>query len=164
MKSPSNNHALALRSDGTLVAWGNNSYGQLNLPTGVKYTDVDAGTDFSLAISEVPTGGTVSAAGRDDYGQVSNAPKGEDYYIAIEAADSTGTALTHNGTIMLWGKTLPGVPAPTDAGYTDIALGPDWGFAIKESTEELYVTGPLGPGEPVDCVEPSRIGAEVLIG
>ena len=38
------------------------------------------------------------------------------------------------------------------------------GFAIKETARELHVTGPLSPGEPVECVKPNRIGAEVLIG
>lgn len=59
-------HALALTTDGHLVAWGDNTYGQLNLPTDITYRD--AGDGFSLALS---TDGTIYAAGKDDYGQVS---------------------------------------------------------------------------------------------
>jgi hypothetical protein len=76
MHSPGNNHALALHSDGTLVAWGDNAYGQLNLPANITYTDIDAGRDFSIGLTESDSGnhlghgGSVYARGKDDFGQV----------------------------------------------------------------------------------------------
>jgi hypothetical protein len=114
---------------------------------------------FSLGLSP---DGTIYAAGNDSDHQVSGKPAGTGF-IAIGAGESTAVAINDTGTIVLWGRSLPGTPTPTGPGFTDIALGPDWGFAIKEAGPKLTVTGPLSPGQPVDCVEQSRIGAENLI-
>lgn len=46
-------HALALRSDGTIAAWGDNYFGQLAvppLPAGLAYTAVAAGSTHSVAL------------------------------------------------------------------------------------------------------------------
>jgi len=152
MVAAGNNHALALRSDGTLVAWGDNSYGQLGLPTDKVYADIAAGEDFSLGLTsviETNHGGTIYAKGKDDYQQVTGVPKDPDAYIQIEAGSSTGAALTHDGTIKTWGKNLAGTPVPADAGYTDISLCQDFAFALKETGREFTVTGPISPGKPI---------------
>jgi hypothetical protein len=48
-----NNHAVALRSDGVMVAFGSNNYGQCNvpaLPPGLQYVQVGAGWNESIAL------------------------------------------------------------------------------------------------------------------
>jgi PKD repeat protein len=148
-------HALALRTDGTLVVWGRNDYGQLGLDTSLVYTDIAAGKDFSLGLSRDPasagtdadTGGNIYAAGNDDSGQVSGAPAGKTTYIQIAAGNATGAVLTTDGHILTWGQNLTGVP--TDAGYTDISLASNVGFALKEQGPQLSLTGPISPGQPV---------------
>jgi alpha-tubulin suppressor-like RCC1 family protein len=35
-----NTHSLALKADGTVVVWGDNSYGQLNVPAGLSGIDL----------------------------------------------------------------------------------------------------------------------------
>ncbi len=140
-------HALAVRSNGSLVAWGKNNVGQLDLPNSATYTDVAAGYDFSIGLAAGNTGTSeyLYAAGRDDYGQVSKAPKDPAPFIQIAAGPTTGAALTHNGHILIWGKNLTGAPVPTDGGYTAISLGPDLGFALRDYAPELHITGPLSP-------------------
>lgn len=44
------NHILALRADGKIIAWGDNGYGQLNVPTGGTISDIVAGGFGSLAL------------------------------------------------------------------------------------------------------------------
>jgi alpha-tubulin suppressor-like RCC1 family protein len=59
---------MALERDGTVVAWGDNFYGETNVPTGL--TDavaIAAGTGFSLALER---DGTVVAWGYDAQGEI----------------------------------------------------------------------------------------------
>jgi alpha-tubulin suppressor-like RCC1 family protein len=73
----SNNHSLAVMSDGSLWAWGSNDYGQLGDGTKslksspVKIMDnvlsVSAGYNYSLAIK---TDGSLWAWGNNMYGQL----------------------------------------------------------------------------------------------
>ena len=83
-------HSLALRSNGSLVAWGANSnywsktirelygdYGQVrNTPSDNGYIAIAAGNFHNIAMK---TDGTLVAWGRDDYGQVTNTPTWRDY-------------------------------------------------------------------------------------
>ena len=61
------NHSLALKSDGTVVAWGWNAYGQATVPTGLAdVIAIAAGGDHSLALK---SDGTVVAWGDNSSGQ-----------------------------------------------------------------------------------------------
>ena len=161
MISSSQEHALALRSDGTVAGWGSPAYGSWNLPPGVTYTDIAAGRYFSVGLS---TDGTIYTVGDDGDKQVSGKPEGSGY-LSVVANNETAAALSHDGYIYVWGKPIPGVPSKSvDGGYTDIALGPDYLIAIKEPASELTITGPLSPGKPVSCLESNQYSdGELLI-
>ncbi len=116
------NHALAVISDSTVIAWGDNSEGQSTVPSTL--TDVYSianGTYHSMAID---TSGTIWAWGSNksgqlnipaNLGQVVDITAGRDFSIAYSITD-TG-ALDNNGNplstnlVTLWGgnskKTLP---------------------------------------------------------
>jgi alpha-tubulin suppressor-like RCC1 family protein len=125
-------HSLALCADGTLAAWGNNSYGQLgtgntstsNVPVAVDRTGalsnktvvaVAAGDSYSLALC---SDGTLAAWGYNNYGQLgignttnSNLPVAVNTtgalagktVIAVAAGDSHVLALCSDGTLGAWG-------------------------------------------------------------
>jgi alpha-tubulin suppressor-like RCC1 family protein len=48
-------HSLALRSDGTIIGWGNNEYSQATPPEGNDFIAIAAGHHQSLAIRKEPT-------------------------------------------------------------------------------------------------------------
>jgi alpha-tubulin suppressor-like RCC1 family protein len=60
-------HSVALKKDGTVVAWGQNDAGQTNVPAGLSHvTAISAGNAHTLALK---SDGTVVAWGSDSQGQ-----------------------------------------------------------------------------------------------
>jgi PKD repeat protein len=93
-------HSLALKADGTVLAWGNNSYGQATVPSGLSNViAIAAGGDHSLALKN---DGTVTAWGWNSYGQT-NVPPGLSNVIAIAAGGDHSLALKNDGTVTAWG-------------------------------------------------------------
>ncbi len=115
-------HALALRENGTVWAWGDNAAGQLgdgsteshDEPVQVKGLEhvvaIAAGDEFSLALLE---NGKVMAWGYGLYGELgdgkaeaSHEPvtvSGLSEVIAISAGEEHSLALLSNGTVKSWG-------------------------------------------------------------
>jgi hypothetical protein len=99
-------HGLALKSDGTVVAWGCGfNYGQCNMPSSLAgVTAIAAGGLHSLALKN---DGTVVAWGCGapspiDVGQCS-VPGGLAGVAAISAGRSQSLALKSDGTVVAWG-------------------------------------------------------------
>ena len=121
--SVSGNHTLALKSDGTVWAWGMNWAGQLGDGTTTTQTTpvqvtalsgiiaVAAGDDHSLALR---SDGTVWAWGRNWYGQIGDGSYWQDRKtpvqatlltdgIAVAAGRGFSLALKSDGTVWAWG-------------------------------------------------------------
>jgi len=119
-------HSVALKSDGTVWAWGLNAYGQLGDGTTAQKTSpvqvgagvngfsgivaIAAGQYFTLALK---SDGTVWGWGNNGYGQLGNATttnssipvKSGTVYdvVAIAAGQQHGVALRADGTVRDWG-------------------------------------------------------------
>ncbi|WP_447636918.1 T9SS type A sorting domain-containing protein [Flavobacterium microcysteis] len=124
-------HTLALKTDGTLWAWGDNEYGELgdgtvvdkNQPVQIgiatDWQKISAGNNFSLAIKN---DGTLWAWGYNIYGQLGNGNiinqhspikigTATDWQSISAAPGLTGghsMALKTNGTLWSWGNNLYG--------------------------------------------------------
>ncbi len=120
--SAGGSHSLALRSDGTVWAWGDNTYGQLgdgttqtrDVPVRVaglaNVVEVSAGYDHSLARR---SDGSVWAWGSDYEGQLGDGGtvdrsvpvrvQGLQDAIAVSAGDSVSAAITRDGSVWVWG-------------------------------------------------------------
>src|SRR5258706_7711983 len=84
-----------------LVTWGDNFYGQLNLPPGLtNVVTIASGFAHNLALR---ADGTVSAWGYNAFGQI-NVPPGLSGVRAVTAGFYHSLALKSNGTLVAWGN------------------------------------------------------------
>ncbi len=109
-------HTLALRKDGTVIAWGNNYYGQTNIPAGLSNViAIAAGNNHCLALK---SDGTLVAWGDYGYGQ-GGVPAGVSNVIAIASGPYHNLALKADGTVTGWGSNIYG-QTDVPAGLTNV--------------------------------------------
>jgi len=105
-------HSLALRADGTVLAWGDNFSGQCNVPTNLNDAlAIAAGGYHSLAVR---ANGTLAAWGANDYGQAT-APVGLTAVLGVAGGAWHSLALRKDGTVLAWGDNT--------AGQTNVPVG-----------------------------------------
>lgn len=91
-------HNVALRRDGTVIAWG--AAGLTNVPGGLSdVLSVAAGGNHSMALKR---DGTVVVWGNNSYGE-QNIPAGLSNVTAIAAGGNHCVALRNNGSVVAWG-------------------------------------------------------------
>ncbi|MCR4347292.1 MAG: S8 family serine peptidase [Sulfuricaulis sp.] len=191
-------HTVALKSDGTLWAWGQNNYGQLGDGTTVrKYAPVRIGFENTWASIAAGGGfhnvalksdGTLWAWGQNNYGQLGdgtnvdkNAPVQigtGNTWVSIGVGTLHTMALKSDGTLWAWGnnaegqlgdgtKTDKNTPVQIGTGNTwvSIAVGYYYTVALK-SDGTIWAWGnsaggALGEGDPsyVDKNAPVQVGA-----
>jgi hypothetical protein len=115
-------HTLALRADGTVVAWGENTdaggtvAGQSVVPLGLtNVVAIGAGEYHSLAVR---ANGTVVAWGDDSEGQC-DVPVGLSNVVAVAGGGAHSLALEADGTVAAWGANWNG-QCSLPAGLSDI--------------------------------------------
>ena len=205
------NHSLALLSDGTVLTWGYNGYGQLgDGTTVVRYTPVQvvldaqqtllrgiiaiaAGDNYSLALR---SDGTVLAWGYNGYGQLGDGSTTSRYYPvrvtdgsttapitqiqAIAAGYNHALAVKADGKAMGWGNNnyaqvgdgftinrSRAVPVLDEndqpvTGIKTVAAGEWHSLALKVDGTVLAwghnASGQLGDGTITDLIVPKNIG------
>jgi len=125
-------HCLALRSDGSIEAWGRkDAYGEVSgKPTGNDFIAIAAGLYHSVALK---SDGSIVAWGDNYYGQAT--PPSGNNFVAITAGDNHSLALKSDGTIVGWGWNNHhecDAPDPDpDTVYTAIAAGRFHNLALQ---------------------------------
>lgn len=118
-------HNLALLDNGSIVAWGNNEYGQCHVPVpNGNFVAVDAASTYSVAL--------------DDHGIVHCWGTLPDLYnngniVAIDAGPDYCLALRGDGSVVAWGSNTQGqcqVPEPNE-GFVAISAGEGAALALR---------------------------------
>jgi alpha-tubulin suppressor-like RCC1 family protein len=130
-------HSLALKSDGTVAAWGLNSEGQTLVPGDLSnVVAVAAGAAHSLALED---SGRVIGWGRDSEGETTP-PPGLSNVVAIAAGEFYSLALGSNGVVTAWGSNAYG-QTNVPSGLTDVVAIAAGGFHALALREDGSVIG-----------------------
>lgn len=122
---------VALKSDGSVVAWGHDYHGQATVPATLgTCIAVGAGEDTSYAIK---TDGTIVGWGNDYYDLVSDIPAGT--YTSVDCGEYFAVALATDGSIVAWGYDnygqITNVPSGTD--FVQVVAGDGHGVALRSN-------------------------------
>ena len=136
------NHVLALKKDGTVVAWGGqgskkfDAFGQAEVPPGLDHViAIAAGGYHSLALKK---DGTVIAWGNNEYNQESVPPDLRNV-VAISAGSRHSLALKKDGTVVAWGENAYG-QCNVPQGLHDIkAISAGGGFSLALKNDGTIV-------------------------
>ncbi len=94
-------HTVGLKRDGTVVMWGDNYRGQMNVPKGLSgVTAVAAGDYHTVALK---SNGSVVAWGGGNEGGETTVPADLSTVTAIAAGSGHTIALKSDGTVVAWG-------------------------------------------------------------
>jgi len=119
--------SLAIKSDGSIIGWGDNSYGQATPPVGNDFNAIASGLYHSLALKK---DGSIVCWGDNYYGQTTP-PEGNDF-VAITAGLCDSLALKSDGTIVGWGYDEYGQATPPEGNdFVAITAGLGHSVALK---------------------------------
>jgi hypothetical protein len=149
---------------GEVVAWGDNSRAQINIPEGL--TNVVAISTLQNHTLVLKSDGTVVAWGDNQFGQII-VPLGLSGVVAVSAGGAHSVALKSDGKVVAWGLTnggaslvpsnLPNVVAIAAGSGHTIALKPDgtivgWGSNFGGEASPPTISSPAGPVVPTNVV------------
>jgi len=100
-------HVCAIRTDGTLECWGDNSQGQSASQGATTFTQVSAGMAHTCAVQ---TSGNVSCWGSNIQFQMTGMPGGTEYFMHVSAGGFHSCGLHTDGSVNCWGGNISSTP------------------------------------------------------
>ncbi|MCI0745157.1 MAG: immunoglobulin domain-containing protein [Verrucomicrobia subdivision 3 bacterium] len=125
-------HSLALRADGTVTGWGDNTHGQAGAPPqATNLVAIAAGREHSVGLR---ADGRVIAWGRNNFNQTAVPPHSN--VVAIAAGADHSLALQTNGIVIGWGRNDDGraTPPPNLGAARAVGAGLEHSLAVRSSS------------------------------
>jgi len=126
-----NVNSLGLKEDGSIVAWGNNTYGQCDVPSpNTGFVSVSAGAVHGLGLKE---NGSIVAWGNNSLGQCL-VPSPNEEFVAVAGGTYHSLGLKEDSSIVAWGSDQYFqcyVPSP-NSGFLAIAAGLGHSLGLKQ--------------------------------
>jgi alpha-tubulin suppressor-like RCC1 family protein len=120
-------YTIAIKTDGTVTAWGESDTGAAKIPRNLSSViAVAAGPGHALAVK---SDGTVIGWGDNGTGQT-NVPPGLTDVIAISAGEYHSLALKKGGTVVAWGGNENGECNVPENLHDVIAISAGWGQSL----------------------------------
>jgi hypothetical protein len=138
-------HTVALKNDGSVVAWGRNTWGQTTIPVSAQsgVTAIAAGSAHTVALKN---DGSIVAWGNNCCGQATVPAAAQSGVVAIAAGNAHTVALKIDGSVVAWGDNYYGqtnVPVAAQSGVTAIAAGNGHTVALFIPTAPVITTPPM---------------------
>ena len=136
--SNANAFAALKSSDGSIRAWGHQTYGGLGAPTDTGYTAIYAN---SLGFAALKADGSITAWGFSNSNPAFVQPPMDNGYIAIYSCEYSFSAIKADGTISCWGMQT-GTAAPSGSGFTGVCSSAR-AFAALKADGSIQTWGEL---------------------
>lgn len=135
-------HTVALKTDGGVVTWGDNTYGQTTVPVAARseVTAIAAGWYHTAALKN---NGSVVVWGSDSNGETTVPVAAQSGVTAIAAGFGFTVALKDDGSVVAWGGTASQttVPVTAQSGVVAIAAGSRHAVALVSVRLEAEGSG-----------------------
>ena len=129
-------HAVVLKSDGLVTAWGVHFQGATNVPSGLSnVVGIAAGSQHSLALKK---DGTVVPWGFNAVGQT-NVPAGLSNVVSVAAGWLQSMALKSDGTVRVWGSSQYGLTNVPPSATNVVAIAAGWYFCLALRSDGTVV-------------------------
>ncbi len=109
-------HSCWLKSNGSVVCWGSNVYGEGTPPAGT-FRQLSAGMYYTCGIK---TDNTITCWGFNNYGE-STPPSGT--FVQISSGLNHSCGIKGNGTVACWGQNTWGGATPPSGAFKQISAG-----------------------------------------
>ena len=159
-------HCLALKSDGLIASWGDNTSGQRSIPASLyssypttKPVAIAAGRSHSVALR---SDGVVFAWGDNSSGQTNVPALAKNGVVAIAAGEDHSIALRTNGVVVAWGQSDWGQITPPSNLSNVVAISAGWYHCIalvgNRSASHAFADNPFFSSNVFSLSIPTQCG------
>ncbi len=147
-------HNCTIRSDRSVVCWGNNTYDQATPPAGLKLVQISSGEDDNCGVK---TDGTVACWGASPFiSTTTHTLITATTYSQVATGAYHACGVKTDGTVACWGENVHGeAPPVTTTTYSQVAVGDYFSCGIKKADGTLACWGQDWQGQ----IEPPSGGA-----